>query len=202
MKYFRQLPKIYSADYNNGKLIAMTNLLTRVNIIPEILNSPMMYYEYDIQDGDTPEIVSHKYYGSTDSFWLVLFANQILNPQWDWPLDGDNFSVYITDKYGSQANAQSQIHHYEKVITKINFTTNETFSDIIIIDSAAYANTIETTKTVVFPNTGTITIETTKRIIDAYDYELSVNESKRTIRLIDVKYAPIIEQQFMQLMEE
>lgn len=202
MKYFKQLPKIYSADYNNGKLIAMTNLLTRVNIIPELLRNPMLYYEYDIQDGDTPEIVAHKYYGSTDSFWLVLFSNQILNPQWDWPLDSDNFAVYITDKYGSQANAQSQIHHYEKVISKTNSATNETTSDIIIIDSAAYANTIESTKTVVFPNTGTITIETTKRIIDAYDYELQQNESKRTIRILDVKYVPTVEQQFIQLMAE
>jgi hypothetical protein len=54
----------------NSKI--MTNIMVRVSIIPQILNNLAIYYQYDIQEGDTPEIIAHKYYGDSyrylDSF--------------------------------------------------------------------------------------------------------------------------------------
>jgi nucleoid-associated protein YgaU len=98
MQYFNTLPKIIKTDANRNSVI-MTDLMARCSIIPEILNNPMVYYDYDVQDGDTPEIVAYKYYGDSYRYWIVLFANQITDPQWDWPLSSNDFDAYITNKY-------------------------------------------------------------------------------------------------------
>ena len=103
MLYFNSMPKILTPDVN-GDGILLTNLMTRSELIPSLLNNPMMFYKYDIQDGDTPEIVADKYYGDSYRYWIVLYANQILDPQWNWPLNNQQFDAYLTKKYSSAAN--------------------------------------------------------------------------------------------------
>jgi hypothetical protein len=67
-----------------------------------------LYYTYDIQEGDTPEIIAHKYYGDSYRYWIVLFANELLDPQWDWPMTYKMFEQYLADKYPS-TNIYSEI---------------------------------------------------------------------------------------------
>jgi hypothetical protein len=99
MKYFNAIPKI---AYNNpitGNPLIMTNIMQRVSVVAAVLNNPLLYYEYDIQEGDTPDIVAYKYYGDPYRYWLVLFANQYLDPQFDWPLNYGEFGDYINNQY-------------------------------------------------------------------------------------------------------
>lgn len=200
MKYFSKLPKIYQSDFA-GNYYAATNLMTRVNIIPEILSNPLLYYSYDIQDGDTPEIVAQKYYGSTDFFWVVLFSNQNLDPQWEWPLSNQNFEQYIIDKYGSLEEAETQIHHYEFKKTTQTSADSEVSEEIVIIDAAEYANV--TPSSTSYSLTGeTVTVTTDAYPVYAYTYELNENESRRSINLLDVKYLNSITQQFERLTEQ
>ena len=179
MKYFNTLPKVVTTDNNNNNII-LTNLLARVNVIPELLKNPLLYYSYDIQEGETPEIIASKYYGSPDNFWIIMFFNQLLDPEWDWPLSYANFSAYITDKYGSAAAAQSQIARYEKIITISDSLSNVVSKDVIIIDQTEYSNTALNTVTVDFGDE-TVVITTEINEVSAYDSELLVNESKRNI---------------------
>ena len=85
MQYFSTLPKIVYIDKDQTSRV-YTNLMSRADIIPSLLDNPLVFYTYDIQDEDTPEIVASKYYGDVNRHWLVLYANQILDPQWQWPL--------------------------------------------------------------------------------------------------------------------
>ena len=107
MQYFKTLPKLIST--NNGNSILLTNLLVRSSIIQNLLTNSLVFYKYDIQDGDTPEIVAYKYYGDAYRYWIVLFSNQMLDPQWDWPLNSINFQNYIVNKY-TTFNPYSTIH--------------------------------------------------------------------------------------------
>ena len=75
MKYFETLPKIVQTENFSAQL--MTNIMARASVIPSLLTNPLVYYEYDIQDGDTPEIVAQKYYGDSYAYWVVLYTNQI-----------------------------------------------------------------------------------------------------------------------------
>lgn len=199
MNYFQAFPKILSPD-NSGNQILLTNLLTRVDIIPKLLNNPLVFYSYDIQDGDTPEIVAHKYYGSVTKFWIVLYANQILDPQWGWPISSQNFEIFINDKYGSVSNAYSIIDHYELTSTTLDSISNETSTSVVIIDQTQYLNTSTGTTTYTLPSGATVTQTIAVAPVYAYDYELRLNESKRNIKILDVNYAGTIEAQFLDLL--
>ena len=61
MQYFNSLPKIRYVDQNNVTTV-YTNLMARASVIPSVLNNALVYYSYDVQDGDTPEIIAYKYY--------------------------------------------------------------------------------------------------------------------------------------------
>jgi hypothetical protein len=200
MKYFNTLPKILTSD-SKGNDIILTNLLARSSIIPSILNDVSLYYEYDVQGGETPEIVAYKYYGSTEDFWVVLFSNQILDPQWDWPLSGQNFDDYIISKYGSLSNATSRISHYEeKITTTISDTVEPPEIEIYVIDETAYNLPGPPEKTFTLPSGFIVSVLTEKRIVSVYEKELDLNESKRKIRLLNKNYTSIIEQELRTLM--
>lgn len=197
MQYFDTLPKIVKTDSNRISVL-MTDLMARCSIIPEILNDPMVYYDYDVQDGDTPEIVAYKYYGDSYRYWIVLFSNQITDPQWDWPLSSNDFDAFIADKYQS-FNPYSTVHHYEKNITQYNASTQTTTTQNIIIDEDTYNSLITGTSTYSLP-TGSVTITTSKSAVSYYDYELNLNESKRSIKILNSIYVDELEKQFTDLM--
>lgn len=197
MQYFDTLPKIIKTDANRVSVL-MTDLMARCSIIPEILTNPLLYYEYAVQDGDTPEIVAYKYYGDSYRYWVVLFANQIIDPQWDWPLSSNRFNAYIENKY-QEFNPYSTVHHYEKIITQFDATTQTTTTKNIIIDEDTYNALNESTNTYVLP-TGPVTITVTKNAVSYYEYEVNLNESKRNIKILNSAYVTQLEQEFNQLM--
>lgn len=197
MQYFSTLPKILKTD-QNGNSVIMTDLMARCSIIPEILNDPMVYYDYDVQDGDTPEIVAYKYYGESYRYWIVLFANQVIDPQWDWPLSTNDFNAYIANKYQS-FNPYATVHHYEKTITQFDFTTQVTTTQNIIIDEDTF-NSLMTGTTNYTLSTGIVSVTTSKEAVSYYDYELNLNESKRNIKIVNSIYVDELEKEFADLM--
>jgi hypothetical protein len=196
MQYFDTLPKIIKTS--DGVSIVMTDLMARCSIIPEILKNPLLYYDYDVQDGDTPEIVAYKYYGNSYRYWVVLFANEITDPQWDWPMSSTVFDEFIANKYQS-FNPYSTIHHYEKNITQYDSNTQVTTVKNITIDENTY-NSLNPGVVTYTLNTGDVTVTTTKTAVTYYDYEVQLNESKRNIRLINANYVDQLEAQFQELM--
>ena len=63
MQYFNTLPKVIYTT--NGVSNIYTNLMSRVSVVPSFLKNPAIYYQYDIQETDTPEIIAAKYYGDS-----------------------------------------------------------------------------------------------------------------------------------------
>lgn len=198
MQYFDTLPKILQYD-NVGTGRVFTNLLARASIIPDLLKNPSVYYSYDIQEGDTPEIIAHKYYGDSYRYWMVLLANEILDPQWDWPMTSNVFNDYLINKYGQSFDTQSTIHHYEKTITQLDSGTNTTTTNTVEIDLNTYNSTIESTKSYTLP-TGVVTVSISKSAVNYYDYELNLNESKRNIKLLNSNYVNQLETELKNLM--
>lgn len=199
MKYFDTLPKIITSDNNNNNII-LTNLLARASVINSLLTDPLLFYTYDIQEGDTPEIIAHKYYDNMYRYWIVLMVNQIMDPQWDWPLSGNQFNSYIEDKY-TTTNVYATIHHYEKIITQYDSGTKTTTTNTLIIDENTYNYSVVEGTQIVTTATGTVTITTSKRAVSIYTHELETNESKRTIKLLNKSYVNEVESQLKDLMK-
>jgi hypothetical protein len=207
MQYFDTLPKIiYTSPSGTSSLY--TNLMARASIIPSVFKDPLIYYQYDLQEGDTPEIVAYKYYGDSYRYWIVLFANQMMDPQWDWPLSYNAFNAYINDKYGyneslgtwSVFNPYSTTYQWQKIITQYDATSQTTTVNTVVIDELTYNNLNDSTNSYTLP-TGTVTISVTKKILSYYDWELEKNESKRNINILNELYVDELEKQFKNLMK-
>ena len=203
MQYFNTLPKLVKTD-DKGNSLLLTNILARANLLQNFLSSPAIYYEYDIQDGDTPEIIAHKYYGDVYRYWVVLFANQIMDPQWQWPMSGEVFKSYIDSKYTlatPAVNPLTTVHHYEKQIDTLDVSTNITTTNKIIISLGTY-NSLTTGTTNYSLATGIVKVTISKNLINIYNYELQLNEDKRNIKILKNNYVGQLEKQFKSLMSQ
>ena len=63
--YFNEFPNIYYSFKINGKdkFVLIKDITQNVRIRKEILANITLYDEYDIRDGETPEIIAEKIYG-------------------------------------------------------------------------------------------------------------------------------------------
>jgi hypothetical protein len=208
-KYFNYFPQTaYYLSDDNSSLDVVTNLMSRFSFNAASKDKLVMYYKYDISDGETPEIIADKLYGSPEKHWIILSVNNIKNPQFDWPLRYNDLTKYIDIKYrgatyANTANtgtglswSKSHTHSYyitEKRVMPSGSDTTET----IIIDAATFANT-NTTSTVVYTlyDSSNVTITKTKSSISYYEYEIEENEGKRTIDILRPEFVKTIEQEF------
>lgn len=121
MSYFDKLPKIkYDVNHSlvNQKYETVTNIFFRLRFIQEVINNIDSYFVAEIEDGETPEIIAEKVYGDAGAAWMITVANNIIDPQWEWPLTYDQFNKYVSGKYTTMENAKVSIHHYEMVVTR------------------------------------------------------------------------------------
>lgn len=199
-RYFNKFPKMLYTKDNNTSLV--TNILTRIDTIKNELDNVALFYNYDIQEGDTPEMIASKYYNDPELHWVVLIFNNMFDPFYDWPLHYQQFQEFIIDKYGDAATALATHHHYEKTIITIDGYSGQSTKNTFIIDLDSYNAVIPSTTTRTFPNGQTVTVVTTKRDVDCYIYEEELNELKRTIKLIKNDLIPEIKRQFEFLMSK
>lgn len=111
MNYFDLFPTI---QYNLSGVVGdnkdVTDIWRKVKVRSKIANNLALYDSFDVPEGDSPETIAYKVYGSTDYFWVVCLLNNVQNRFYDWPLDEYNFQQFVTDKYDNVEG----IHHYEK----------------------------------------------------------------------------------------
>ena len=115
MAYFTYFPTIgydVRGIKNDSSVQRITDILKRVRKKLEIINLAF-FEEYFVQDGDTPESLAHQVYDDSQLHWIILYANYMTNPYYDWPLTYFDLQKFVNKKYGV-ANINA-IHHYEDV---------------------------------------------------------------------------------------
>ena len=155
MGYFQMFPDTLYDAKGNGNYTVMKDIMTRVKLIASKKENILNFDYYNVQDGETPEMIAHKYYGDVNLHWTILVANDIVDYYNDWPMSVQKFETFVFDKY---ENPQA-IHHYE-----INQTSGETTTTIDV-----GMNTTD------YPSA---------TAISNYTYEDRLQEQKRQIRLI------------------
>ena len=112
MSYFQNFERIlYDIKEIRGelKIKPITNILNRVRMKTDFLSNRVYYSDYAVLDGETPETVAHDFYGDSSLHWIVMFAQQITNPYYDWPLSYYDLNKFVAKKYGANINAVK--HH-------------------------------------------------------------------------------------------
>ena len=112
--YFKDFPKfLYDFKYgttSETKTSVVRDITRNIRFRKEVLENYSLYDEYDIKDGETPEIIAERVYGNSEYHWIIMLANDRYDYRNDFPLQTKDLEQYITDKYGSDADAT---HHYE-----------------------------------------------------------------------------------------
>ena len=113
--YFKEFPKfLYNFKVNGkDKAVIVKDITQNVRVRKEILANITLYDEYDIRDGETPEIIAEKVYGSPLYHWVVMLCNQKYNYIDDFPLSTYNLEQHVTQKYG--VGNEYATHHYVDV---------------------------------------------------------------------------------------
>lgn len=227
--YFEKFPKtLYTLD-NRESVQIVTNMLLRVKINEELVNNYSAYDEYDIVDGETPEILAYKFYGDSNLHWIILHTNELLDPRFDWILGTNELYEYSLAKYDNI----NGVHHYENSSGRITngnisltISTTSGFSagspivsnqdtSVGFITSIPDSSTVVVTTTkggfvtgsqIVLSSNSQVTSNITSTTIISgtpvtnFGYEQLQNETRRRIKLIKPIYIERITKQFDSLL--
>lgn len=206
-KYFKYFPKTFYSNSNTSTTLeTVTNILSKFSFEPEFKNNSVVYYEYDIADGETPEMLAHKFYGSSEKHWIILSLNDIVNPQMDWPLEQRSLINFIDKKYESSANTQAgetglewakqNTHSYYKIQRKTNTKLNTYVEDKIQVDANTYANVTISSTNYTLNDGVVLKIDVSKTFLTYYEYEMEQNDAKRTIKILKPEFSGSVEEEF------
>jgi hypothetical protein len=141
---------------------------------------------------------------------MVLYANQIMDPLYDWPLNSQQFDAYLTNKYSVAAGGDafvltyvsSTIQEYRKIITTYDSTSLETTTKTVVVDLTTYNSITALSTTQTFSSGASVTRTLSKSAVSIYDYEIELNEAKQNIKLINSAYSNQLEKDLKTLMAQ
>ena len=176
--YFEQFPVIYYDAVGNSNPKVVTHLLKRVALHSKASETVALFDTYDVRNGETPEMIAHKYYDDAEYHWVILLINNITDRYHQWPMNTRQFLSHLAERYDN-VNA---VHHYEiyqksgDTSVKINIGTSNVDVD---------GNTI-----------ADATLVTNR------EYEEEKQDILRKIRLLDPLYLEQFVEEFERLVSE
>jgi len=210
MSYFRELPDIlYQSNLlhkvSSQEYVLIKNIFRRVKIQDWIQENTNFFNRYTIRDGERPDTLAERLYGSPDRDWIVILTAGITNIKNDWPLSNYDLYRYVENKYGTTLN---DVHHYETIEVRDN-------RDRLILPAGqkvAQNFTIPTPFNAsatnyyigIRPQSSNIDYRSVNSNINPvtgvsnYEYETNLNEDKREIEIMKPAYL----QQFLNDMRE
>ena len=215
-RFFNYFPKtLYTSNNLTACVDTVTNIIARFGFESTLKNNSAAFYKYNIQESDTPEIIASKYYDNPERHWIVLLFNDIMDPQFDWPLQYQPFIDYVNTKYSANNYADTantgvtglawsmnvnNVQAYYKIVTRTNFD-DISIVEKLEVDANTYANVAASTTTYTLQDGSTITQKVTKERKTYYDHEQELNEEKREIKLIKPEFVPQIEKEFKKVIK-
>ena len=214
-KFFNYFPKtIYTANTAVGGLDTVTNIIARFGFEKTLKENSSAFYKYSVQDSDTPEIIAHKYYENSERHWIVLMFNDIIDPQYDWPLRYENFINYVDKKYSANGAANTTVqtglawamninntHSHYKIIKRTS-ADGTVIEEKLQVDANTYANVAATSSSITLQSGNIITQSVSKEKKTYYEYEQEENEAKRNIILLKPEFVPQIEREFKKIIKQ
>ena len=209
-RYFNFFPKtVYNLDKTNSSVDVVTNIMSKFSFEKSFKDNSVVFYEYLVKDGETPEMIADRVYGSPEKHWMILSLNDIVNPQTEWPLPEKSLIKLIDNKYSSNLYANSTVQYagvewaqthdkqYFKIETQTNMKTGEISKTTIEVDVNTYANIIVSDSTHTLQDGNIVKISTTKDAKTYYEYEIEQNDNKRVVKILKPEFAPVVERELI-----
>ena len=114
--YFSIVPNISYDEkpikypFSESDFVVAKNFFRRYKISDDIFSSAVYFNKFSIPDGMRPDAVALKMYGNEFYDWIILLVNNMVNAQYDWPMN--NYEIYkiLEEEYD---DPYSEISHYE-----------------------------------------------------------------------------------------
>lgn len=143
MPYFQYFPKaLYSTNKEGLNLKVIPNITAKITFLQSVIENESTYFKYDIKGGETPEQIAYRVYGDPEKHWIILLANQLIDPQFDWALGPNDFDKHIRQKYASLNISLKTSESYpvgytvgEKVYQGSSFDKADADATVIAYDS-------------------------------------------------------------------
>jgi len=213
-KFFNYYPKtFYTSNTQSAGTETVTNIIARFGFEKELKENQSTYYKYVVKDSDTPEIIADKFYDNPERHWMVLLFNDIIDPQYDWPLQYSQFISFVNQKYSANGAANTtvqtglewaqdtnNIKEYFKVVTRTSSDGTQIIEKLQV-DANTYANVGSSQTSYSLADGTTITESISTETKTWYDYENEVNEAKREIKLLKKEFIPEVEKEFKRVIK-
>ena len=114
--YFSIIPNVsydekpISYPFSESEFVVAKNFFRRYKVNDDVFSNAVYFKKYSIREGERPETLAHKLYGNVFYDWVILLTNNMVNAQYDWPLN--NYELYQTLE-SEYDDPYSEIHHYE-----------------------------------------------------------------------------------------
>jgi len=173
--YFTRFPKGQYIIPGTKDYKLVSDLWRRVKIRDKIKNEASLYSEYFVADGERPETIAERHFGSPELHWIILITNDVTDGFHGWPLSFTAFEEFVNDKY----DIPGAIHHYERVQSSGPQT------------SIDYSHLIECNST-----------DPGAQAVSNREYEQREQDSKRQIRLLHKSFLGDFIAEFDNLIQE
>jgi hypothetical protein len=134
MSYFRNFPVSFYRFGDNEDPVLFQNITAYVDLIDQIVDDATAYEKYTIIDGERPDTLSFKLYGSVDYYWTFYLINEKIRQQ-GWPLSSTEVYAKAKEFYPNTVVMTDESMHGEFYIGDIAATLpfdNPTFKGEIL----------------------------------------------------------------------
>ena len=180
--YFSIVPNIsydekpISYPFSESDFVTAKNFFRRYKINEDVFSNVVYFQKYSITEGLRPDQLADTLYGNPFYDWVILLVNNMVNAQYDWPLN--NYEIYkvLENEYD---DPYSEIHHYEIKETIAQYTAG------LHVDETFYNGThkVNINGSVVTKNGNEIASP-----ITVAEWLTAENEKKREIYLLKPAY--------------
>ena len=173
--YFERFPTGQYIQPGTETYKLVSDLFRRIKIRDKVKDVASLYSEYFVTNGERPEHIAMKHFGSPMFHWIILLTNGITDAYYEWPLSFSAFEEFLYSKYDNP----DAIHHYEKVQSSGPQT------------SIDYSHLIECNST-----------DVGAQSVSNREYEQRRQDQISRIKLLNPAYVPMMIEEFERLMNE
>lgn len=171
MRLFNQYPVTDYYFEKKDEKFATRNIFLKVALMDHIRDNPTVLQRYVLNSDETPDVLAFKLYKNPDLHWVILMANDVVDPR-DWVMGDSQFRAYINEKYESgdeiaytvRNGEDSSIVSNRFMVEKNPFGTVDSDPDASLTDPSTYSK------------------------VSMKELEASENESKRTVLAVKPEF--------------
>lgn len=122
--------KLENLEYTlGGKTITVADIFRNISLIDTTGNA---FFDYYIQEGEKPETVSLRFYGTAEYSWLVMLCNKFALRNDDWYIPEDQYLRLRENKIGGDAIYIANLPEIQDgdIVVKVDGTNGSTVTSV------------------------------------------------------------------------